>query len=82
MGHLFKLLSLQGDPEERLARIETKVDMILAMSKDHETRLRTLEDRQGDLERKQQTPLRAYAVPLTLLCTVVSAAVALWAILN
>lgn len=82
MGSLFKFLSLQGDPDERLARIETKIDMILGISNDHETRLRTVEARQGDLERKSETPLRAYAVPITLLCTVISAAVALWAVVN
>lgn len=80
MGQLFKFLSLQGDPDERLARIETKIDMILTSQTDHETRLRTLETRQGDLERKQQTPLRAYAVPITLICSVLSVVVAVWAI--
>jgi hypothetical protein len=82
MGSLFKFLTAQGDPDERLARIETKIDMILGISNDHETRLRTLENRQGDLERQSQTPLRVYVVPITLLCTVASTVVAFWAIFN
>jgi hypothetical protein len=56
--------------------------MILGISNDHETRLRTLENRQGDLERQSQTPLRVYVVPITLLCTVASTIVAFWAIFN
>jgi hypothetical protein len=71
--------SPSGDPDERLARIETKIDMILTMNADHESRLRIIEGKQGDLERQAQAPLRAYAVPIAMVTAIASVVVSIWA---
>lgn len=83
MAAWFRLLNppQQPHPDERLARIETKIDMILAQSQDHESRIRALEQRQNDLETKSESPLRAYLTPVTMFCALASLAVAIWAIM-
>lgn len=74
--------SPSGDPDERLARIETKIDMILTMNADHESRIRIIEGKQGDLERQAQAPLRAYAVPIAMLTAIASVVIAVWAVVS
>lgn len=71
---------------DRLARIETKLDMYHMETVDHEKRLRELESHDtGDhetrivsLEGRAQSPLRAYAVPVAMFASAVSVIVAVW----
>ena len=71
---------------DRLARIETKLDMWHSDTLDHETRLRKLEavdtsdheTRIKALEGHAQSPLRAYALPVTMLGAIVAMVVAIW----
>lgn len=57
-----------------IARIETKLDNGLEKLADHEGRIRQIEE-------KQASPLRAYAVPLSLFGTFGSLALALTALI-
>lgn len=63
---------------ERLARIETKIDMVLDVTGDHEQRIRALESGHEDLARVQASPLRVYALPLSMLATLVAIVVTVW----
>ena len=71
---------------DRLARIETKLDVYHAETVDHEKHLRALEavdisdheTRIKALEGLSQTPLRAYALPVTMIGAVISMVVAIW----
>lgn len=63
------------EDRERLVRIETKLDQFTLDLSDHELRLRTQEQHSA-------SPLRVYAVPITMLSSIGAFIVATLAILG
>lgn len=67
---------------ERLARIETKIDMVLDVTGDHEVRIRSLEHGHEMLARAQASPLRAYLPTISMATAVISMIVVLWSMFH